>query len=642
MIPSANPAFSDRGCRNSCFVTEEKQKTISDPFLENTMRLAFASLFAALMLTTPLGAAEIHVATTGNDSNSGASNAPLRTIQHAAELAKPGDIVTVHTGVYRERVAPPSGGIADDNRITFQAATGEKVVICGSEIAKNWEKVGNDTWKTVVPNTVFGAFNPYADLIRGDWFDPKGREHHTGCVYLDGEWRAEAAKFDEVLQPVGKLPLWFAKVEKDNTTIWAQFKGVDPNSHLVEINVRRTVFYPEKTGVNYITVRGFTMRQAAPPWAPPTAEQIGLIGPHWSKGWIIENNEISHSTCSGISLGKYGDIDNNQESMEGYNGTIDRALKNGWNRDTVGHHIVRNNHIHDCEQAGVVGSFGAAFSTVTGNTIHDIHVRRLFTGAEMAGIKFHAAIDTRITHNHVYRCSIGVWLDWMAQGSRVSSNLHHDNDWDFFTEVDHGPFLVDNNVFLSAMTSVTCSQGGAYVNNLIANPMTVFPYDPRSTPFHKPHSTELAGRHDNPNGDYRFCNNIFVNGLDLTAYDQAKLPVAMQGNVYLHGAKPSKHEKSSLVLPNFDPAIKLTERPDGWYLEITTDKHWLSGEKRKLVTTALLGQTVISKMLFENPDGSPLSIDTDFFGKPRSAENPFPGPFELPEGGKQVLKLMPR
>ena len=45
--------------------------------------------------------------------------------------------------------------------------------------------------------------------------------------------------------------------EKDTTTIWAQFKGADPNKGNVEINVREAVFYPEKTGVNFITVRGF-------------------------------------------------------------------------------------------------------------------------------------------------------------------------------------------------------------------------------------------------------------------------------------------------------------------------------------------------------------------------------------------------
>ena len=38
----------------------------------------------------------------------------------------------------------------------------------------------------------------------------------------------------------------------------------------------------------------------------------------------------------------------------------------------------------------------------------------------------------------------------MAQGTRVSGNLFHDNrSEDLFVEVDHGPFLVDNNIFLS-------------------------------------------------------------------------------------------------------------------------------------------------------------------------------------------------
>ena len=36
-----------------------------------------------------------------------------------------------------------------------------------------------------------------------------------------------------------------------------------------------------------------------------------MIGPHWSKGWIIEDCDIWGSKCSGISLGKYYDPDNN-------------------------------------------------------------------------------------------------------------------------------------------------------------------------------------------------------------------------------------------------------------------------------------------------------------------------------------------
>ena len=222
------------------------------------------------------------------------------------------------------------------------------------------------------------------------------------------------------------------------------------------------------------------MRHAATPWAPPTAEQIGLIGTHWSKGWIIENNVISHSVCSGIALGKYGDQWDNTSAntAEGYVKTIERALQNGWNRETIGHHVVRNNTISHCEQAGIVGSLGAAFSTVTGNTIHDIHVRQFFTGAEMAGIKFHAAIDVQISRNHIYRTCRGLWLDWMAQGTRVSGNLFHDNQSeDLFVEVDHGPFLVDNNIFLSPRTLLSLSQGGAFAHNLMAGGLTVNSFD---------------------------------------------------------------------------------------------------------------------------------------------------------------------
>lgn len=225
-------------------------------------------------------AAEFHVATDGNDANSGTQAAPLRTIQHAADVAQAGDVITVHEGVYRERIQPPRGGESDSRRIVYQAAPGEKVEIKGSEVVKKWVKVQDDVWKATVPNSIFGSFHPYRDLIRGDWFNPKSREHHTGAVYLNGDWLTEAAKLDEVLKPAGDTALWFSQVDNENTTIWAQFKGVNPNEQLVEINVRRTVFYPEQPGVNYLTVRGFRLRHAATPWAPPTAEQIGLIGTH--------------------------------------------------------------------------------------------------------------------------------------------------------------------------------------------------------------------------------------------------------------------------------------------------------------------------------------------------------------------------
>ena len=84
----------------------------------------------------------------------------------------------------------------------------------------------------------------------------------------------------------------------------------NPNEENVEINVRRNCFMPVQNGIDYITVQGFNINKAAPTWAPPAAYQDGMIGPHWSKGWIIEDCDISNSRCSGISLGKYYDEEN--------------------------------------------------------------------------------------------------------------------------------------------------------------------------------------------------------------------------------------------------------------------------------------------------------------------------------------------
>jgi len=623
-------------------------------------------------LHTTASAAELHVAQNGNDANPGTAASPLRTIQRAAGLAQPGDVVTVHAGTYRERVNPPRGGTSDAQRIVYQAAPGEKVEIKGSEIVKGWVKDRGDVWKATLPNTMFGAFNPYSDLIRGDWFDPRGREHHTGAVYLEGLWLTEAATLDDVLAPAGSKPadpvnerswstnLWYGRVDAANTTIWAQFPGVNPNERCVEINVRRTVFYPDQPGRNYLTLRGFALRHAATPWAPPTAEQIGLVGTHWSKGWIIENNVVSHSICSGIALGKHGDrFDNTSaNTAEGYVKTIERGLARGWNRETVGHHVVRNNVVSHCEQAGIVGSLGPAFSVVTGNTIHDVHVRRLFSGAEMAGIKFHAAIDTVIEDNHIYRTCLGLWLDWMAQGTRVSRNLfHHNLGQDLFVEVDHGPFVADNNLFLSATSLLDMSEGGAYVHNLFAGHIVTSPEPNRETPYHPAHSTTMAGLARIKGGDDRFYNNIFLGrgvpaggpipqaskepvwttGYGLWMYDLREYPLQTGGNVYYFGARPYAKETDAVVQPAVHPDVKLVRDGKHFRLHVALGPE-LTQAPTALVTTARLGKAKIPGVAYENADGSPLTVATDFFGKRRS-ERPTPGPFENPGSGTLILNV---
>src|ERR1035437_4857356 len=139
---------------------------------------------------------EYHVSPEGSDANEGSKTRMLKTISAAALRAQPGDVITVHGGVYRERINPPRGGESDQKRIVYQAAKGEKVAIKGSEVVTGWERVQLDTWKATLPNNFFGKFNPYSDLIHGDWFSAKGRQHH----------RSEEHTSELPVTPISRMP----------------------------------------------------------------------------------------------------------------------------------------------------------------------------------------------------------------------------------------------------------------------------------------------------------------------------------------------------------------------------------------------------------------------------------------------------
>jgi len=78
-----------------------------------------------------------------------------------------------HAGVYREYVNPPRGGESDTKRNRLSGGRREEVVITGSEAVKKWEKVQDFVWKATLPNTFFGSFNPFAEIIAGDGLRPR-------------------------------------------------------------------------------------------------------------------------------------------------------------------------------------------------------------------------------------------------------------------------------------------------------------------------------------------------------------------------------------------------------------------------------------------------------------------------------------
>lgn len=115
----------------------------------------------------------------------------------------------------------------------------------------------------------------------------------------------------------------------------------------------------------------------------------------------------------------------------------------------------------------------------------------------------------------------------------------------------------------------------------------------------------------------------------------------MDGNVYLEGISPSNKETNPVLLENYDSQKAIIVEEDGVYLELNLDVAWKEERTRQLVTSKLLGETSISKLPFKDTDGKELVLDKDYFGKKRDVTNPYPGPFEINETGKQRFKIWP-
>ncbi|SFJ81829.1 Protein of unknown function [Halobacillus dabanensis] len=635
---------------------------------------------------------EYHVAKNGSDLNEGTKLNPFLTINQAASVATAGDTIIVHEGEYREWVKPKNSGLSKTRRIIYKAADGEKVAIKGSERIKDWQQVEGTVWKTTLPNAFFGDYNPYKEEIFGDWvvYNP-GR--HLGDVYLNGKSFYEAENMEQVKNPTVQTEVldhwtdkvvpvhnpvqtkyvWFAETDENTTTIYANFHEEDPTQELVEINVRKCCFYPEETGINYITVRGFEMAQAATPWTPPTADQPGLLGPHWSKGWVIEDNIIHDSKCSAISIGKEASTGNNYRSKRkdkpGYQYQLESvflAEHAGWTKEKIGSHIIRNNTIYDCGQNGIVGHLGCVFSEIYNNHIYHIGLKREFYGHEIAGIKLHAPIDVQIHHNRIHDCSLGTWLDWQTQGTRVSSNLYYRNNRDLFVEVSSGPFIIDHNILTADYALDNHAQGGAYVNNLIRGKMVHRKMLDRPTPYHVPHSTQVAGFAATYGGDDRYFNNIFIsdeglenvgtdhyNGYptsleeyieivhenpgDHEAFNKVEQPVYINHNAYLNGAKSFEREDGKITADQFDPQLSITEQGNEVYLScvLPDDFEKMLGEVQ---TTQTLNRVRIVDADFESPDGSEITLDTDYLGDKRSEKSVL-GPISKLQKGKNHIKV---
>ena len=575
---------------------------------------------------------EYHVAKVGKDSNNGSPAKPFLTISKAAEIAQPGDTVTVHEGVYRERVNPPRGGSSESTRILYRAAPKEKVEIKGSEVVNTWEKEG-ELWKVEIQDSFFGEVNPFKTTIKNPQYvdadeGGKGLGWLTygiptlrGDVYINGEALTQIMG-DSAMKTMS----WRRDSLENSVVIHADFGELDPNKELTEINVRMHTFTPEEEGINFITVRGFHVMHVANHWAPPTVYQPGAIEPHAGTHWIIEDNIISYAKGLGVSLG------------------IPKSSPS--NGDGHGHHIVRNNRITRCGQGGIAGQYFADDSKILNNYIAEINYRGEFGGWETSGIKFHHNDRTLIEGNfiyHIYKpyeqkngAAHGIWIDYDNTQIVLRNNVIHETSrYPLLLEANYGPIFVINNIMTGhteQMLGILSSQTGVWMHNMFIH---VIPDVKQQT---------YGGRPANAND--RFYNNIFFHfGSENVTQGEGYV---MDYNLYLEGSRMGPLEGDNSTRIEFNTLDTLLWDSTTLTFDITMPEG-IATPKTTYVTKELIDLPAKTPKEMESkqfpqkdlifPDSLLVEMNVDFLGVNRSDSMPMWGPFEEIKPGKNQLKL---
>lgn len=443
----------------------------------------YSILVLTFVINFTISAKELHVAKTGNDSNTGTKESPFLTIQSAANIAQPGDTILVRAGIYRERVIPPRGG-TKDNPITYLAALGEEVSIRGSEQVYNWINLGEGVWKIELADSFFKGFNPFAKNVEGAWFISKKSKvkevvmvehrqpaenrilyHHLGDVYLNGEAYSEKFSLTEVMQATKS---WYCENKDGKTSIWGNFGKQNPNRNMTEINARPTAIFPKLSGLKYLVIDGFDIRHTASQWSDIYSLEEGAIGMKYGYGWVVQNCRISDSRNNAISMGVSDEVYFSYDMTKGG----DNIPPYG----SFGFHVIRNNIIKRSGQCGIYGCYGAVGSVIENNEISETLYRKEWFGHNQADIKILFPIDVTIRNNKLYGpngSGNAIWLDWGSQNARVTGNLIIDREVGVFTEVSFGPTVIDNNIFIRSGVW-DWSDGNIYAHNLFYQSPTFY------------------------------------------------------------------------------------------------------------------------------------------------------------------------
>ena len=195
-----------------------------------------------------------YVASDGHDTNPGSIDAPFKSIQHAASLVTPGDIVKIRGGTYRERIQINSLEGTVDAPIIFQNYNDEQVTLSGAQtITTGWAPHEGHIWKTDVTFDVTQLFLNEKMLTAARWPN----------ITKDWDQLDDGNSFNPTPQSYWD-PNSFAQIDGDNSTAgsYTNLESRHPLSEL-GVSIDGAVLVPHTTSPGTVfEVSGHTSGQS--------------------------------------------------------------------------------------------------------------------------------------------------------------------------------------------------------------------------------------------------------------------------------------------------------------------------------------------------------------------------------------------
>jgi len=217
--------------------------------------VGLAASLAVCVFALPTAARECVVdvaAESASDEGPGTPEQPLRTIGKAAELAAPGDTISVRPGVYREAIKLSQEATADQPLVLRGDTRDGEVVLTGVDVIDGWERLADEERPIWMKRQWTHVWCGWNENMSHGAEPPIGRCEQV--VYRD-ELLAHVLALDEmqpgtfVADPKGEQALY----------VWLP-DGGDPNGVDVQVAVRNALLVIEGA---HIEVSGLTLRYAA-------------------------------------------------------------------------------------------------------------------------------------------------------------------------------------------------------------------------------------------------------------------------------------------------------------------------------------------------------------------------------------------